>query len=193
MLHCRDNEAGGLSKVISSFPAHLVYASCPSRNDSQQEGAMSVPIKGPWDATQVAAFLAGEQRIPLRVACVAEDGFPRVVSLWYQYHDSAIHCVTHRDSVLAGLLAENPQVGFEVSPNQPPYCGVRGQGRAQLRPLEGPERLEALLRDYLGGTESRLARWLLSRAEEEVLLTIEPVRLYTWDYRERMQDIPRTA
>ena len=154
---------------------------------------MSVSIKGPWDAKQVQEFLAGDERIPLRVACVAEDGFPRLASLWYHYHDGAIFCVTHRDSVLAKLLAENPRVGFEVSPNQPPYCGVRGQGRAQLTPLEGPERLEALLQDYLGGTDSRLARWLLSRADEELLITIEPVRLYTWDYRERMQDIPHSA
>ncbi len=154
---------------------------------------MSVPIKGPWDSAQVEAFLDGDHRIPLRVACIGEDGFPRVVSLWYQFHDGALYCVTHRASGLARLVAENPQVGFEVSPNEPPYCGVRGQGRAELRPLESPDRLEDLLQDYLGGTESKLAQWLLSRADEEVLITIRPLRLYTWDYRERMQGIGQSS
>ncbi len=153
---------------------------------------MSVPIKGPWNVTQVAEFLDSE-RIPLRVACIGEDGFPRVVSLWYHYHEGALYCVTHRDSGLARLLTNNPQVGFEVSPNHPPYYGVRGQGMADMRPLESPERLEGLLQDYLGGTDSSLARWLLSRAEEEVLVTIRPRRLYTWDYRDRMQDIAQSA
>ena len=47
--------------------------------------------------------------------------------------------------------------------------------------------LRQMLERYLGGTTSKLARWLLSRAEDEVLITIEPLRLFSWDYRERME------
>ncbi len=43
-----------------------------------------------------------------------------------------------------------------------------------------------MLQRYLGGTESKLGNWLLSRAEDEILITIEPLRLFSWDYRERM-------
>jgi len=46
--------------------------------------------------------------------------------------------------------------------------------------------LQRLLDNYLDDTESELASWLLSRSDEELLIQIEPVRLYTWDYRERM-------
>ena len=48
--------------------------------------------------------------------------------------------------------------------------------------------LEEVLGRYLGGSESGLARWLLSRRDEEVLISIEPERLFSWDYRERMSD-----
>jgi hypothetical protein len=43
-----------------------------------------------------------------------------------------------------------------------------------------------MLQRYLGGTDSKLGSWLLSRVEDEILITIEPLRLFTWDYRERM-------
>ena len=46
--------------------------------------------------------------------------------------------------------------------------------------------LGQMLQRYLGDTTSKLANWLLSRAEDEVLITIEPLRLFSWDYRERM-------
>jgi nitroimidazol reductase NimA-like FMN-containing flavoprotein (pyridoxamine 5'-phosphate oxidase superfamily) len=123
---------------------------------------------------------------PVRLACVGSDGFPRVVSLWYQYQDGRLYCVTHRDSQLARLLAAETRVGFEVAPNSPPYRGVRGQGRATLAPLGEHNTLNELLQRYLGGVDSPLANWLLSRSEEELLITIEPLRLFSWDYSERM-------
>jgi hypothetical protein len=79
-------------------------------------------------------------------------------------------------------------MGFEIAPNEPPYHGVRGQGDAIVEPLGSKETLEELLGRYLGGVNSSLANWLLSRCDEEVLITITPTRLYTWDYRERMAD-----
>ena len=45
-----------------------------------------------------------------------------------------------------------------------------------------------MLHRYLGGADSRLAQWLLSRRDDEILISIEPRRLFSWDYRERMQD-----
>ena len=47
--------------------------------------------------------------------------------------------------------------------------------------------LEQLLGRYLGGHDSALAKWLLSRSEDEVLITISPRRWFSWDYRERME------
>jgi len=146
---------------------------------------MSVTRKGPWSAEQINQFLQ-DSVYPLRLACVGADGFPRVVSVWYHYVEGQFVCVSHRASQLVAMLRDSDKVGFEVAPNQPPYCGVRGQGLASLSNEGAGEALEGLLQRYLGGTESRLGNWLLSRRDEEVLITITPQRIFSWDYRERM-------
>ena len=153
---------------------------------------MGIEIKGPWKQQQIEDYLS-DSRLPVRLGCVGGDGFPRVVSLWYQYREGALYCVTHRDSPLVSLLSNEPRVGFEVSPNEPPYLGVRGQGVVEMTPLQQREMLEALLSNYLGGLESKLAQWLLSRSEQEILITIQPRRFFSWDYRARMADIPSPA
>jgi len=142
-------------------------------------------LKGPWDRAAVREFLVAAT-CPLRLACIGTDGFPRVVSLWYRYADGRFYAVSHRDSHLVRLLGACDRVGFEVSLNDPPYRGVRGQGIASLAAGAGGSELETLLERYLGGTESDLARWLLSRREEETLIVVEPQRLSSWDYTARM-------
>lgn len=153
---------------------------------------MSVSINGPWSLAETESYLC-TTTFPIRLACIGTDDFPRVVSIWYRYEQGKFYCASHRDSKLVALLRENDKVGFEVAPNEPPYCGVRGQGRAQLSMLGGGEALEGLLQRYLGGADSALGQWLLSRSDEEILITIEPLRMFTWDYRQRMHDIEAEA
>jgi hypothetical protein len=144
-------------------------------------------LNGPWSHSQIDDFLI-RGRFPLRLACTAADGYPRVVSLWYRYEGGELLCVTHQASHVAKLCGDDPRVGFEVSPNEPPYHGVRGQGDVSIEPLGDKDTLETLLGRYLGGARSSLADWLLSRSDEELLLTIKPRRMFSWDYRERMAD-----
>ena len=146
---------------------------------------MDIQLKGPWTQAQIDEYLK-DTVYPLRVGCIACDGFPRVVSVWYHYADGQFHCASHRSSQLVALLRDNGNVGFEVAPNEPPYCGVRGQGVATLSDVGGGDILEKLLDRYLGGSESNLGNWLLSRREDEVLISITPQRLFSWDYRQRM-------
>jgi len=146
---------------------------------------MAATLKGPWDRDQINSFLQ-HSTFPLRLACVAADGFPRVVSVWYGYDGERFCCVSHRSSQLVSLLQRSERVGFEIAPNEPPYCGVRGQGVARLDSDADGAVLGRMLARYLGGADSKLGNWLLSRAEDEVLITIEPLRLFSWDYRERM-------
>ena len=148
---------------------------------------MVVALNGPWTESDIKRFLECET-FPVRLACVGSDGFPRVVSLWYRYESGLLLCVTHRQSQLAGLLRQDGKVGFEVAPNEPPYRGLRGQGTASLTPLGGSKVLEYLLGRYLGKTDSSLGNWLLSRSDEELLITVQPHRIFSWDYRERMAD-----
>ena len=149
---------------------------------------MTVQVKGPWTDHEIGDFLCASN-VPLRLATVGKDGFPRVVSVWYLAEALNLQCVSHRDSPLVKLLSANDRVGFEVAPNEPPYHGVRGQGIATLSPLGERDTLDKLVERYLGGAESSVANWLLSRREEEMLIRIEPVRLFSWDYRERMSDV----
>jgi nitroimidazol reductase NimA-like FMN-containing flavoprotein (pyridoxamine 5'-phosphate oxidase superfamily) len=150
---------------------------------------MKSNIKGPWSEREISDFLH-ESRYPLRLACVGADGYPRVVSVWFSYSNGRFFCASHSSSQLVTLLRANARVGFEVATNDPPYCGVRGQGDATLAPTGGAEMLETLLQRYLGSTDSALARWLLSRAAQELLITVTPQRLFSWDYRQRMTDLP---
>jgi len=146
---------------------------------------MPAALKGPWDQRTIDAWLAGS-RVPLRLACTGRDGFPRLFSLWYVYRDGLLCCAMHRDAQAVALLRAAPQVGFEVAPDAPPYHGVRGQGIATLAEGAGGALLRELLLRYLGGVDSELGQWLLSRAAEEVLVSIAPTRLFSWDYRGRM-------
>lgn len=146
---------------------------------------MNISLKGPWDWSQVENYLT-TSNFPMRVACIGQDSFPRVVSVWFGYDDGRLLCVSHRSSQLVKLLRKNERVGFEVAPNEPPYYGVRGQGIAKLDSDAQGTVLRSMLERYLGGTNSSLADWLLSRAEDEMLISIEPSRIFSWDYRERM-------
>lgn len=147
---------------------------------------MAVELKGPWDQGQINGFLR-ETRFPLRLACLGADGYPRVVSVWYAFDGEVFHCVSHRSSQLVGWLEKDARVGFEVGPNEPPYFGVRGQGEVALSPDGDGRVLRRMLQRYLGGEESSLAQWLLSRADGEMLITVRPSRLFSWDYRDRMR------
>lgn len=145
----------------------------------------AIRLKGPWQPTEIVAFLE-QERMPLRLALNGQDGFPFLASLWFRYAGGALWCATHEDSLVARRLAQDPRAAFEVSVSEPPYYGVRGQAAVERLPQRGREELEALLERYLGGHDSKLARWLLSRADEEVALRIQPKWLTSWDFRERM-------
>jgi hypothetical protein len=147
---------------------------------------MDVSIKGPWSAGKIADFLQG-CHYPMRLACMGADGYPRVVSVWFIYQQGQLMCASHNSSQLVALLRANGRVGFEIATNDPPYFGVRGQADASLSDSGGAAMLERLLQRYLGGVDSTLAQWLLSRSEEELLITLTPRRLFSWDYRQRME------
>ena len=146
---------------------------------------MTIELSGPWQSAQVNTFL-DDVTLPIRLSCVAPDGFPRVISLWFLHREGKLYCATHESAKLVGLLKHDNRVGFEVAPDVPPYHGVRGQGTATLSPLGDDPALEQLLQRYLGSLDSDFSKWLLSRKDEELLVCVDPHRLFSWDYRERM-------
>ena len=141
--------------------------------------------KGPWSTDQIQSFLR-DVRIPVRIACNGASGHPVMASLWFVSQGGKLWCATQRGASVASLLTRDPRCAFEVSVETPPYRGVRGTGVATLHDERGEEILRALIERYLGGTESRLACFLLARAKHETAISIEPQTLVSWDYRERM-------
>ena len=129
-----------------------------------------------------------EMRIPLRLSCVTDSGWPVVLSLWYLYEDGHLYCATQASAKVVDYLEQDPRCAFEVAGDQPPYKGVRGQATAVILPDQGLEILNRLLNRYLGGTDNPLAQKLLSRSTPEVALRITPVNHTTWDFTTRMKN-----
>jgi hypothetical protein len=126
-------------------------------------------------------------RIPLRLACLDKDGCPRIVSLWYQYRAGSYFCATHKNAWIVNQLTNNPNIGFEIASNEPPYYGIRGSGRASLYPMDNASLLEDLLLRYVGTLDSELAAFLLARKDSELVIKIDPIKESRWNYKKRMQ------
>lgn len=145
-----------------------------------------------WSQETITSFLQ-QMRIPVRLAAVMRTGWPLVVSLWYLYENGRLYCATQKTAKIVTHLGREPRCAFEVAADQPPYRGVRGQGKARISPSRGPEILTRLLERYLGGTSSSLAKRLLARSADEVVIEIEPTTLSTWDFTTRMRDAAANA
>lgn len=148
---------------------------------------------GPWSASEAAAYLR-ETTVPVRLSCRTPDDHPWMLSLWYEWVERPdgtpeLRCATGADADVVRYLRGDPEVAFEVSENDPPYCGVRGRGTATIEPDEDKTLLRSLLERYLGGTDNELGTKLLSADREEVRIRVTPERLHTWDFTERMRDV----
>ena len=128
-----------------------------------------------------------EAIIPLRLAVLAPSGWPVITSLWFIVEGDIVWCATHRTAKIIQSLQFNPRCAFEVAPDKPPYRGLRGQAHVELVPDRGGAVLRQLIDRYQRTRDSDLARWLLSRSDEEIALAVTPVRMQSWDYSERMR------
>jgi len=142
-------------------------------------------LAGAWNEVETEAFL-DSSTVPLRLSCHSNGESLWMLSLWFLYRDDAFWCATSANADVVDYLADNDRVAFEISTNEPPYKGVRGNGVATVEPDDEKALLQELLQRYLGGTDSDLANRLLSPDREEVTIRIDPNRLYTWDFSDRM-------
>ena len=149
---------------------------------------MPIEPSGPWTSAEAQSFLSATT-IPLRLSTVSPSGFPIVVSLWFASDENVIWCATSKVAKVVRFLTANEKCGFEVAADQPPYRGIRGQARATILPERGQEILVRLIDRYLENREERLARWLLSRADGEVAIRLDPIRIQSWDYTPRMAKV----
>ena len=138
--------------------------------------------------TEVKTYLEAAN-IPLRLACTTRSGWPVAVSLWFKHQNGRLFCATQKSARVVAYLKNDARCAFEIAADLPPYCGVRGQAIAHIDESIGLKILEQLLVRYLGGLDSELARSLIVKSENEVAIILKPVKIYTWDFSNRMQDI----
>jgi general stress protein 26 len=141
-------------------------------------------ISGPWYAQEVSDFLR-RSRIPIRLATRGTQ-HPLVQSVWFDFDADTIWCCSQADSLLVRRLRNDPAVGFEVAADDPPYCGVRGHGVAELHPELADQVLSTLIDRYLDDGNAPLSEWLRSRLDNEVAILIRSLNVSSWDYSRRM-------
>jgi hypothetical protein len=131
--------------------------------------------------------------IPLRLACLSTASWPIVISLWYTYIDKRIYCATQRNAKIVQYISKSPKCGFEIAGDGFPYYGVRGYGETKLNDDMGRDILLLLIKKYLRDKKlAKLAKLLQSEKhlENEIAIEILPSKVFKWDYRERMKDLP---
>lgn len=138
-----------------------------------------------WDWPRIERYLTGSP-LPCRLACVTREGFPHVTSLWFDYARGVLSFSVQDSAWVGRWLAANLRCGFEVAVNDPPYRGVRGRGEAVVERGADDPVLPTLVDRYLGGRDSDLARWLLSRLDTEVTVRVRATWVTSWDYGARM-------
>jgi nitroimidazol reductase NimA-like FMN-containing flavoprotein (pyridoxamine 5'-phosphate oxidase superfamily) len=143
------------------------------------------PRAGPWDGKRIYDFLRAA-RLPVRLGCASESGWPVVLSLWFVWEQGALWCASPSRARVVSYLARDSRCAFQVAGDEPPYRGVRGQARASVEPAHGPRVLRVLVERYLGESRPQFASWLMARDADEVALRIEPVRMSSWDFSDRM-------
>jgi nitroimidazol reductase NimA-like FMN-containing flavoprotein (pyridoxamine 5'-phosphate oxidase superfamily) len=136
---------------------------------------------------EIAKYLS-EIKIPIRLACITDAGWPLVTSLWFVFMNNKLYCATQRTAKVIEFLSQNPRCGFEVASDQPPYRGVRGKGRVKLSEEMGPKVLRTLMERYHIRKDSTLGKFLLSNLNNEIAIEIEPISIFRWDYSDRMED-----
>lgn len=146
-----------------------------------------IKLRGAWSGPDIAAFLL-DSVIPIRLAVLDSAGSPWVLSLWFLHENGQLWCATNRKAKLVSYLQADPQCGFEIAGERPPYRGVRGKGMAAIVPERGADTLMRLLHRYGIDPASTLAQKLLAKADEEVAIAITPSAMSSWDFTTRMSD-----
>jgi nitroimidazol reductase NimA-like FMN-containing flavoprotein (pyridoxamine 5'-phosphate oxidase superfamily) len=133
--------------------------------------------------------LISDQKIPIRLAFLKPDGTPNIISLWYEQIDAKIYCATQKTAKIVSYLEQNPNCGFEIATDKPPYKGSRGNGIAKIIPEDGDKILDILMSKYLGNKKSTLSKFLKNNAKTEVAIQITPQKIFNYDYSKRMKDV----
>ncbi len=133
--------------------------------------------------------IVDDTKIPIRIAFIKPDGSPNIISLWYEQIDGKIYCATKNSAKIVSYLENNPNCGFEIAADKPPYKGSRGNGIARIIPEDGKRILLLLMDKYLGKKTSTLSEYLKNNLKSEVAIEITPQNIFNYDYSKRMKGV----
>ena len=145
----------------------------------------TLSLSGPWNLDQIDRFLTSTA-VPMRLAVNTGSGFPAVTPLWFFWQDGSLWAASKPDAAIVRLLRRDGRCAFDISPETPPYHGVRGRGMATVL-ADGLPMLRTLVERYMGSESPEFRAWLLGRSQDECAIRIEPIRLTSWNFRQRMQ------
>lgn len=141
-------------------------------------------LSGPWTWEEAGSFL-NTATVPMRLAANTDSGFPTVTPLWFLWQEGVLWAASKPDAGIVRLLRKDGRCAFDISVETPPYYGIRGQGKASVLP-DGLAVLQTLLDRYVGEEKPGFRAWLLARSQDECAIRIEPARMTSWDFRQRM-------
>lgn len=143
-----------------------------------------IRLSGPWGTEEIDGFL-GSTAVPMRLAVNTSSGFPVVTPLWFLWQEGSLWGACKPDAAIVKLLRKDGRCAFDISVEDTPYYGIRGQGKAAVLP-DGLAVLKTLLDRYVGEEKTGFRAWLLARSKDECAIRITPHRITSWDFRKRM-------
>jgi nitroimidazol reductase NimA-like FMN-containing flavoprotein (pyridoxamine 5'-phosphate oxidase superfamily) len=126
--------------------------------------------------------------VPLRLACLTSSGWPMIVSLWFTFLNNRFYCATQENAKIITYLKKDRRCAFDISTENPPYRGIRGQGKIKIHKDRSTEILEIVIQKYLQDKYNNLREYLLKNKENEVAIEIIPIKTFYWDYTDRMKN-----
>ena len=126
--------------------------------------------------------------VPLRLACLTNSGWPMIVPLWFKFLNDRFYCATQENAKIISYLKKDNRCAFEISSEIPPYKGIRGQGKSIIKNELGIEILQTVIEKYIPKKDTKLKKYLLERKENEVAIEIIPIKIFYWDYTNRMKE-----
>jgi nitroimidazol reductase NimA-like FMN-containing flavoprotein (pyridoxamine 5'-phosphate oxidase superfamily) len=67
--------------------------------------------------------------VPLRLTCVTSTGWPMIVPLWFIFLNDRFYRATPENAKIIRYIKKDPKCAFDISTENPPYRGIRGQGK----------------------------------------------------------------
>ena len=150
---------------------------------ASDNNALPLRTNSAWNQAKVETYLKNHVE-PLRFS-IAANNAPLILPLWFLYEDGIFWCASPADAYVTRLIRDQPNCGFDISSNDMPYHGIRGQGIATIE-ANGHQVLEKLAQRYLQDTRPQFKQWLLSRSVEEIAIRIAPKWMTAWDFSTRM-------